>query len=385
VSAQTYTFFSLIRLLQQGRGGEAMELETDPQDVAKFASLAHACTIRFQELSQHEDAQSDSISSTNDFWMTRQSAEFNIWCNRLGVYSGGTRSIDVRLKDVPEICDILLRLLLSLQEDLDGFLAKNTELGEPLEDILSPYDALDITSDTSSLSFDSLSSSDSSSDHNTRRDPTLKLKMHTGDTIRRLQDHASRIEQAAAEHRRKRLAVYRTKPNTEEIHNNFRNLGAVRAGQDFKNAPDFVKQRLAEAFANRRVRFQYMKDHRRKALGVISAEHHINPNVQHDLNDKQPPTASKDTTQRTLDQQTIITETVPTEYHLTRTRTKKEQAESVRTVARNNPEFPKPPIVIDGSFRCPYCLFSFEESDAEETLWRYVRTLANFNSTNLPD
>lgn len=53
-------------------------------------------------------------------WTMRQYAEFNLWCTKIGVDGQGLRSIDVRLKDVPEICWFIRSLLSSLASDLKG-------------------------------------------------------------------------------------------------------------------------------------------------------------------------------------------------------------------------------------------------------------------------
>lgn len=87
------------------------------------SSLGHvalACQIHLQELLKEEEFQEDAAKSRDGFWASRQSAEFNLWCSKVGVYGEGLRDINVRLKDVPGIFELLKQLLQSLEHDLAG-------------------------------------------------------------------------------------------------------------------------------------------------------------------------------------------------------------------------------------------------------------------------
>lgn len=97
------------------------ELEDDLEDTASLRYAALACHIRLQELLNSEEAQEDAAKAREGYWASRQSAEFNLWCTKVGVYDEGVRAIDVRLKDVPGIFELLKQLLQSLQHDLAGW------------------------------------------------------------------------------------------------------------------------------------------------------------------------------------------------------------------------------------------------------------------------
>jgi hypothetical protein len=95
--------------------------EVDPADTASLKHLAQTCAIHLQTFSEKEQESKSSREFGDKFWASRQCAEFNMWCAKVGVMGEGSRSLDVRLKDVPEIFQLLMHLLESLQSDLNGW------------------------------------------------------------------------------------------------------------------------------------------------------------------------------------------------------------------------------------------------------------------------
>lgn len=96
------------------------ESEVDPNDTTGLRNIALACERHLQKLQKNEEFQEDSVKAREGYWASRQCAEFNLWCTKVGVYSEGPRAIDVRLKDVPGIFELLRQLLQSLKHDLEG-------------------------------------------------------------------------------------------------------------------------------------------------------------------------------------------------------------------------------------------------------------------------
>lgn len=96
--------------------------EAMPEDTSSFGHVALACQTHLQELLKKEESQENAAKAGEGYmyWASRQSAEFNIWCTKVGVYGEGLRAIDVRLKDVPGIFELLKQLLQSLEHDLAG-------------------------------------------------------------------------------------------------------------------------------------------------------------------------------------------------------------------------------------------------------------------------
>lgn len=365
-----------------------MEQEANPQETASLKHLALVCSQQLQELSRIETDQQENIETGDRFWASRQFADFNLWCANTGITSEGRRSIDVRLKDVPEICKILQQLLQSLHSDLTELLAQNAR---PSMQIVETEDSIQdvyCKSDADSLTYDSLSSSEGSQsqlgmqNEEVRKQPyELELKRHVGDTTDRLQGQARRIERAAACHRRERVDLYREKTRPRQVYEGYQKLGAWKANQQFKLASEVIKNRMAESFARRRIRFEYLKEHQKKrSIGILSLPNKIPaplvqnnttvdlvPILQTEEGSKMP---IKTSAMYSSDQQTLFSATVNTQYNLPPEPKKKERAESVKSIALPQTGFPPPPQIRLGKFQCPYCILEYRDSEAEIGRWR---------------
>lgn len=97
-----------------------MEVEAGVDEIASLRNLAQDCRSLLKHLLQDEDSRDDDLIAKEGHWAIRQYAEFNLWCTKVGVDGQGPRAIDVRLKDVPEICWFIKSLLSSLASDLKG-------------------------------------------------------------------------------------------------------------------------------------------------------------------------------------------------------------------------------------------------------------------------
>lgn len=97
-----------------------MEVEAGVDEIASLQNLAQSCRSLLKQLLQDENSRDEDLIAKEGHWAMRQYAEFNLWCTKLGVDRQGPRSIDVRLKDVPEICWFIKSLLSSLAFDLKG-------------------------------------------------------------------------------------------------------------------------------------------------------------------------------------------------------------------------------------------------------------------------
>jgi hypothetical protein len=361
-----------------------MDHEADPEEIGNLKHHAQACAEHFKHLLHHEESGKILITENDGFWVTRQCAEFNLWCAKVGIHAEGLRSLDVRLKDVPEICDIFLQLLQSLRRDL-------YELRHPKETIahlekIESNHADDLKSNASCYSFDSLSSSDDSENTGESKEPIsperkrrLELQQQVVDTIDRLQGQAKRIERAGARHRRRRIEVYREKER--KLYDNFMQLGTWKAKQQFESASPVTVDRIAESFARRRIRFAYLQKHQKKR--AVDAAETSNPNpgpLVEENGDKaqnpsiQPREAAKQSdfrgTRHAQDQQTLLSATVDTKLDLLPEPKRTERAESVRSIALRHPGFPPPPQTKDGRFQCPYCILDFRDVEAAPDRWK---------------
>ena len=243
-------------------------------------------------------------------------------------------------------------------------------------------------SNTSSLSFDALSSNDSSGPG---RNPRLTLQAHIEDTIDRLYGHALQIEAAGANHRRKRVELYRQNPEVQAAYDGFRALALHVAKLKFKKASQPFLGRLAESFARRRIRLDYLDRHQKKR--AIDTQRLVQvedptpaPEPQRNNPDRhdQPPGAAAEkspldlkrasgASSRLQDERTAYSGTVETKLDPGPPQKRPEKAESVASVVLRKDDFPPPPPCPDGvSFQCPYCRLEFRAHEAKMVHWRYV-------------
>ncbi|KAF1829668.1 hypothetical protein BDW02DRAFT_560658, partial [Decorospora gaudefroyi] len=361
------------------------DLEADPQATLSLKHLAQACIEKFEHLSQHEATEEFVFFREHSFWASQQSAEFNLWCAKVGVHAEGQKSIDVRLKDVPEICELFLQLLQSLHLDLCDLVNPR-----PATDDVPTANTckdVDFQSETSSSSFDSLTSSEAS--HTAGKlektvTPEQKekkqLRQHIGNTIDRLQGHAARIEHAGARHRRKRIEIYREKERPRQEYEGLKTLGMWKAQEEFKSASATIKERMAESFARRRSRFAYLREHQKKRA-IDTTNLPVSSSVllaQKDDDDEVTTVAPKKAAAKQSnviaasfpqDQRTLFSATIATKFDLSSGPQTKERAESVRSIALRHPGFPPPPQTRNGRFQCPYCMLDFRDAEAAPGRW----------------
>ncbi|PON25383.1 hypothetical protein TGAM01_v205677 [Trichoderma gamsii] len=367
------------------RGFEAVS-----EDTSNLGHVALACQIHLQELLKEGESQEDATKAGEGYmyWASRQSAEFNLWCTKVGVYGEGLRAIDVRLKDIPGIFELLTQLLQSLEHDL-------AELRQPdkePEHALNDHDGLgdDSQSDSSSLSFMSLSSSEKSEAEaeakgvienalSASEKRHAALRTHVEDTIDRLHGHALQIDRAGAKHRRERIEVYRQKEAPKWAYEAYKELANRAAKSYFPSASETFRQRIGESFARRRIRFDYLAEHQKKrAVGATVHQPQPSPvkvpsakgtdEPAHVFNTKEDD-ADAFSQRVSHDQYTVYSATVNTKLDIQPQPRHQERAESVASVALRHPGFPPPPKLCGDSFQCPYCRLDFRAHEAGKERW----------------
>ncbi|KAL0936357.1 C2H2 type zinc finger domain protein [Colletotrichum truncatum] len=363
-----------------------MDLETDPRDIESLKQLAQGCGRLLDVMFQEENARESDLDAEKGYWASRQFAEFNMWCTKIGVNDQGSRSIDVRLKDVPDICNIIAKLLHSLSRDLEKL---QQPFVETKVSINTEIDVNDAYSDVSSESFDSLSSLEHTEVENaigeagSENEQVLCLQKHIEDTMDRLHCHALHIEKVGLTHRQNRIRIYQQKETPKFAFEGFNRIGYHKAKAKFPSATDAFHQRIAESFVRRRMRFDYLRMHRKKkAIEAIKAQQmlpiHPRPDTDHqdgDLQSVEPRT--QDTPQNVEDitqlyqedQQTIYPATVNTKLEIHPETKSQERADSVVSIALRHPCFPPPPQFTSASFQCPYCRLVFRAAEAEKANW----------------
>ncbi len=366
----------------------AMELVGPDNSIAHQAA---GCQTMLQQLFEE---------TKEDDWVGRQMAELNVWCAKLGVDDQGHRSIDFRLKDVPEMCDAIGLLLQSLRFDLERLVAAavvipSTEPQDPTGDSKSDGDSGDGNgegSDTSSLSFRRLPSSEGSTDGEETAGPTpaaTALRRHVEETLDRLHGLARQVQNAGSSDRRERIENYRRKPGPGQVYDLLRLLASrkLQHGSLFPRASSALKERIAESFARRRMRFAYLKAHQtRRAVGRKGPPDRLEATDKDAQVGRAPTTAptpplagggaaapAQDLTAKPEDMSTLYTRTQNTKLQEMPEIRWPSRPESVASVTLQHHGFPKPPDVAGKiSFECPYCRLLFPAREAEKSRWRYV-------------
>ncbi|KAL8387701.1 hypothetical protein RB595_009726 [Gaeumannomyces hyphopodioides] len=364
--------------------------EAEPETTTRLRNLAIKCRGRLQRLCEQED--SDRAAKKAEaavFWASHQSAEFALWCLRVGVDRQGSGSLDRRLKDVPAICDVFDKLLQALDSDLAEFEKPPARtISTPPRSIVARASASEINDNnsdsSSSLSFDSLSSFDGSEGQvaglGEVQERQAALRKAIEKTIERLRQHAMWISQAAIKHRQDRMELYLKKDGPSSRYEAYKKMAEHAARKQYTLARVFFIERIAESFARRRTRFDYLKEHQRKRArddlllpGPPTSRHDSRaavaaPAAVFGHTQAQGAKAQLEKPQ-TVYQSTILSKTVVTQLKEPPGLDLHKRAESVASVVTRRAEFPPPPKITGSSFECPYCRLDLSTSDAEMPRW----------------
>ncbi|KAI8711014.1 Protein kinase domain-containing protein [Fusarium sp. LHS14.1] len=93
--------------------------EATAEVVAGLKQLARSCEEHLRTLLRNEEERDDAYESKEGHWVSHHFSEFNLWCTKVGIHGEGFRSLEVRLKDAPELCNLLRAHLRSLKQDLE--------------------------------------------------------------------------------------------------------------------------------------------------------------------------------------------------------------------------------------------------------------------------
>lgn len=85
-----------------------MENQASPEETRISAVLAEDCIVLFNEFSGYQPE-----------WSEDQLARFKIWVANLGIFENGHSSIDYRLRDHPNILNLITRQLDVLKINLE--------------------------------------------------------------------------------------------------------------------------------------------------------------------------------------------------------------------------------------------------------------------------
>ncbi|KAK1853545.1 tol-like protein [Colletotrichum chrysophilum] len=141
---------------------------------------------------------------------------------------------------------------------------------------------------------------------------------------------------------------------------------------------------MAESFARRRIRFDYLRAHQKKrAIDVMTCDQRDVPQpkrlsgfgeaartlLQHEKASETPNIVDGAVDDQSKYQDTIDTATVNTKLENRPEPRETERAESVASVMTRHVGFPPIPKIIGTSFQCPYCCLDFRATEAQKSQW----------------
>ncbi|KAF4614364.1 hypothetical protein G7Y89_g15373 [Cudoniella acicularis] len=250
---------------------EMKSLDSESPDMVAvsriIASATRDCIALFDKMSEEKG------------WAQDQLTRFNVWANNIGVFAHGHASLDYRLRDAPDILDLMMQQVGVLRANLEA-LSQPAELHTELSEIENTTDSQGVSvgtcpdsppSDVSSL----ISGSDSGL-------PDFDSSLVVEETITRLYRLAAAIRKSGSHYRDLRAEKYieveyledGTSVNlTERFLEDFamrviphRVPGRVDlvSGRRQPIAELWLQERLARTIAQRRNRFLYWRKHQEK-------------------------------------------------------------------------------------------------------------------------
>ncbi|KAF2455839.1 hypothetical protein BDY21DRAFT_61825 [Lineolata rhizophorae] len=214
--------------------------------VAPFAQVCVECFVKFL-----------SAADTNN-WTDRDVVEelfarFNIWADNLGVFASEHASIDYRLRDSPEVRELIVGQLQKIQSHLEQELLshRKDESNEETRDH-------DISSSTSTCSSDS----EPSTDELTNERPNLQS----------VKEAIGRLHRLAKAIRRPSVGTHNLKADNyteydefgQDVIEGFRQCAQTYVRFRLPDADETIQERLTEALTLRRRRFLYRRRHQIK-------------------------------------------------------------------------------------------------------------------------
>lgn len=217
-------------------------------------------------------------------------ARFKIWAGNLGVFAGGYASADYRLRDDPNIRDVILTLLRRLEHNLKPFSGGEATLedAEELEDDETDHEY----SSNSSLGIDDDSGSEREDQESTKsssmKDAQLRI---TNETITHLYKITSIIKKLQWNKEEDRIKNWRKNENVE-LDEELQSLGSFLRWSLERTLPRLqhqpaLKDRIIRSVLNGRQKFLYRANHRIKLQRGV--ENVFNPKPDSDISTEARP------------------------------------------------------------------------------------------------
>ncbi|KAG4432743.1 hypothetical protein IFR05_011773 [Cadophora sp. M221] len=356
----------------------------------------HETSITSIAMKCREELESLPLSEKNP-WVKDQSAQFNIWVANAGVLGVGHRSLDFKLKELPDIKALIEQLLSSLATDL---LKLRRPVGQDLPAVIKPPSKPVQTVDdrlvkvedhgdsdrSSSSSYKFLSSSEEDEDDN----PATSLvgpQITIQETIDRLQRLSTVIRRSGAHHREVRIERFLQKPRNLQVHEVFEKFALQKAVHLFPQAEEYLQKRISQSIARRRSRFSYIQKHKEKISARGRVVSTARPKIAMPLKipegiDNTPLGNTVDVggekADKAIETPTIMGKSVLSVTENTKLDPRRLQAEpndrpqTVISAFISQSGFPNPPKLKSGTreFECPYCCLIYPATEARGQPWQ---------------
>ena len=376
-----------------------MEIQASrPTKTRAAVHLSEECVDLFRLFSEYQSR-----------WSEDQLARFRIWVANLGVFENGHASIDYRLRDHPDVLNLITQQLDVLKINLEkrkycykyqlllgltSALKVTSLVSEPLQTRIekratSGSESFEIDGEV--FVYDSPTSEDSecSSDLEPGNEDRLTADLLEGfqiveDTIARLNALSTAIRRSGKQSRTSKADLYEVIEYVDGIKINmtkeFQNYASAIVAREIPGAEHFLKERLTVSIARRRNRFLYWKRHDKASKIYVKkimpsepgkelgAGQQVSTEQAGDTNVKRP--------ERLRDERTIMTGFTATTFDArnfqkptTSARGSIKPTASVRW--KNREEYPKPPKIglKESHFVCPICLILSPAKEARGDMW----------------
>lgn len=179
-----------------------------------------------------------------------------------------------------------------------------------------------------------------------------------------------------------RIERFKNKPGQNQVYELFKTMAREKVEHQFPRSPLWMQERIAESFARRRMRFEYLKHHQEKlACGL----HHesppqpqndpagttLTPFPETDTQVNKPD--SRNTTPRAGNRSVILSATENTRLDTISSPRAQvfPSTESVASLTMRHDDIPyRPKLQESDTFTCPYCFLVIPSTEAEGISWR---------------
>ncbi|RSL41640.1 hypothetical protein CEP54_015754 [Fusarium duplospermum] len=314
-------------------------------------------------------------------------AGFNIWAANMGVFRDGQQSLTSRLKNAPQICELVQQLLMVLERDLE----KEIIQGGGQEGSSSASESENSSDRSSTSSYRLLSPSDDDKDLPSPPPPQPTIRTSIHDIITSLRQLALTVRLAGARHREERIQRFKNLDRNKQVYQVVKKFARQMVDFRFDKASESLRERMAESIATRRARFLYLEQHQKKTSTLNEPaptlqqmapeeEEYTPPAIQPEQQQAAtvlPP--QKDHLGPSVRASVMLSATDRTELDLKQVQAapnKTKRAESVSSVKIAMGTLPSIPKLDPGglSFTCPYCFLVCPAKEASgQKQWLHQR------------